>query len=288
MLDEAKPDLLDIVTEPASHLPLIRLAAERKIATICQKPFCRSLAEATEATRVAVQSNTLLVVHENFRFQPWYREIKRLIEDGAIGDCYQATFRLRPGDGQGPGAYLDRQPYFQRMERFLVHETAIHFIDTFRYLVGEIESVFADLRRLNPVIKGEDAGLIVFRHRNGVRSLFDGNRLVDHAASDPRLTLGEMLVEGSAASLRLDGDGLLLRRAHGANAETMIEYPCNRNGYAGDSVLRLQRHVIEHLLDRGPVFNSARDYLANLRIEEAIYLSATTGATQHLPNDVPT
>ena len=35
-----------------------------------------------------------------------------------------------PGDGQGPDAYLARQPYFQAMERFLVHETAIHLIDT--------------------------------------------------------------------------------------------------------------------------------------------------------------
>ena len=96
----------------------------------------------------------MLVVHENFRFSPWYREIRRLIEDGAIGTVYQASFRLRPGDGQGPAAYLDRQPYFQSMERFLVHETAIHFIDTFRYLLGEPESVYADLQRLNPAILG--------------------------------------------------------------------------------------------------------------------------------------
>ena len=36
----------------------------------------------------------------------------------------------RFGDGQGPRAYLDRQPYFQTMPRLLVHETAIHWIDT--------------------------------------------------------------------------------------------------------------------------------------------------------------
>ena len=30
-----------------------------------------------------------------------------------------------------PRAYLDRQLYSQKMRRFLIHETAIHFIDTF-------------------------------------------------------------------------------------------------------------------------------------------------------------
>ena len=35
-------------------------------------------------------------------------------------------------------AYLERQPYFQTMPRFLVHETAIHLVDVFRFLLGEI------------------------------------------------------------------------------------------------------------------------------------------------------
>ena len=41
-------------------------------------------------------------------------------------------------------AYLARQPYFQTMERFLVHEVAVHWIDTFRFLQGEVEAVFKD------------------------------------------------------------------------------------------------------------------------------------------------
>ena len=86
-----------------------------------------------------------LVVHENFRWQPWYREAHRLIRDGVLGKLHSVAFRLRPGDGQGPRAYLERQPYFQKMPRLLVHETAIHWIDTFRFLMGEITAVYASL-----------------------------------------------------------------------------------------------------------------------------------------------
>lgn len=43
---------------------------------------------------------------------------------------------MRPGDSQREDAYLDREPYSQKMERFLIHETVIHFIDVHGYLFG--------------------------------------------------------------------------------------------------------------------------------------------------------
>jgi D-apiose dehydrogenase len=277
MLDREQPDLVDIATPPATHLALIRETMARRLPTICQKAFCRSLAEAREAVRVAEAAETLLVVHENFRFEPWHQELKRQLDAGRIGEVYQVSFRLRPGDGQGPSAYLDRQPYFQAMERFLVHETAIHLIDVFRYLLGEPEAVMARLARLNPAIKGEDSGIILFEVEGNRRALFDGNRLVDHVADNRRLTMGELLAEGSTGVIRLDGYGRLFHRAFGSNEETPIAYDWEDRGFAGDSVLAFQRHVVDHLLGRGPIVNTASDYLRNLEIEEAVYRASAEG-----------
>jgi predicted dehydrogenase len=282
MLDRLKPDLVDIIAPPVAHLDLIKLAAARHVNVICQKTFCLSIEEAKQAVQIADTAKVLLVVHENFRFQPWYAEIKQRLESGSLGQIYQATFRLRPGDGQGPDAYLNRQPYFQKMDRFLVHETAIHFVDTFRYLFGEVADVFAELTRLNPAIAGEDAGIIIFRHRNGVRAVFDGNRLVDHPALNHRFTMGEMMVEGERGVLRLDGDGNLFERALRTNEWRPIDFERNDVGFAGDSVYRLQRHVVDHLAGGGPVANSAQDYIANLVIEDAIYRSAESRCVQEI------
>jgi len=127
MLGETRPDILDIILPPVAHAQAIQTALLAGVKTmICQKPFCQDLAEATTMTDIAEASSARIIVHENFRFQPWYRAIKTALEAGAVGTLLQATFRLRPGDGQGPRAYLDRQPYFQQMERFLIHETAVH------------------------------------------------------------------------------------------------------------------------------------------------------------------
>lgn len=283
MLDAVRPDIVDIITPPATHKALITLAAERGIATICQKAFCQSLQEAREAAAIAREAGIPLVVHENFRFSPWYREMARLLDEGLLGTLYGATFRLRPGDGQGPDAYLQRQPYFQTMERFLIHETAIHFIDTFRFLFGPTRSVYADLRRLNPAIKGEDAGLVVFDHGNGVRAVFDGNRLSDHVAQNRRLTMGELVVEGSAGTLRLDGDGGLHIRRFGENTETPHPYAWDNRGFAGDAVYRLQAHVVDHLHTGSPLENTAEAYLANLEVEEAIYRANQDGRQVEVP-----
>jgi D-apiose dehydrogenase len=273
MLQEAKPDLIDIVTPPQTHLALVRAAAARGIPIVCQKPLAPEHAQAIAIVEAAEASKTLLVVHENFRFMPWFMEAQRLIAAGAIGRPLNITFMLRPGDGQGRDAYLSRQPYFQTMPQFLIHETGIHLVDVFRYMLGEITGVFARLRRLNPVIKGEDAGLVIFDFASGAAGLFDGNRLVDHPAKDTRMTNGIMLVEGTEGVIRLDGYGkLFLRPQRGLEQEHV--YAWEDRGFGGDCVYRQSRHVVEHLMTGSPLVNSGRDYLRNLEIERAIYRSA--------------
>ena len=250
LFDVTKPDLVDIATPPASHLELVNAVAVRGLPAICQKPLAPTLEVAQEVVATAENAGTLLVAHENFRFQPWYREMRCLIS------------------------------YFQHMARFLVHETAIHFIDTFRFLLGEVSGVTARRRRLNSHIEGEDAGIIVFDFATGQTGLFDGNRLNEHVAENTRLTMGEMWLEGSAGVLRLDGCARLWWKPQGGK-EALHPYSWPDTGFAGDSVHALQAHVISHLRDGTCLENSAREYLRNIEIEEAVYRSAKEN--RHVP-----
>jgi D-apiose dehydrogenase len=272
MLGSVKPDVVDVVTPPATHLDAVRAAASRGVPVICQKPLAPGWAEAVAIVETAERAGIPLVVHENFRFMPWFTETRRLIEAGAVGEPLNISFRLRPGDGQGPDAYLARQPYFQTMPRLLIHETGIHLVDVFRFLLGEIAGVFARLRRLNPVIKGEDAGYVVFDFASGAAGLFDGNRLVDHPAADTRMTNGALLVEGTGGVIRLDGYGRLFLRPRGGE-EREHAYAWEDRGYGGDCVYLQIRHIVDHFRRGTPVVNDGRAYLRNFEIEEAIYRS---------------
>ncbi|MEX3017574.1 Gfo/Idh/MocA family protein [Gymnodinialimonas hymeniacidonis] len=283
MLEEQSPDLVDIILPPTAHAEAICTALAAGIKwIICQKPFCNNLAEARRIVAEANSANATIIVHENFRFQPWYRAIRQALDDQRVGDVQQATFRFRPGDGQGPRAYLDRQAYFQEMPRFLVHETAVHWVDTFRYLFGNPLAVYADLRKINPVIAGEDAGYILFDHPGGVRALFDGNRTLDHAADNLRRTMGIGLIEGSEGTLTLSGDGAVRLRAFGETEETTLHPPSSWSGFGGDCVHALQSHVVSGVLIGSALENTAEDYLTVIAIEDAIYASAGTGRKQEL------
>ena len=271
-------DILDIASPPDTHAALIEQALESGVSRIiCQKPFCGTLAAARRATELAAAAGADLVVHENFRFQPWYRALKEIVASGRLGHIFQFRFALRPGDGRGPDAYLDRQPYFRAMERFLVHETAVHFLDVFTYLFGPPDHVYADLRRLNPHIAGEDAGLIICGYADGRRAVFDGNRLADHAADNPRLTMGEAHLEAEHASIRLDGFGRLLQRDTGSADWQEILPATADQRFGGGCVEALCRHAVAAWRDGVRPENTAGDYLWILALEEAVYDSAAAG-----------
>lgn len=278
MLSACQADILDIITPPSTHLTAIEAACRYPLkAIICQKPFCSSIQEAEAAIAVAHRADIPVFIHENFRFQPWYRCMKRCITNGSIGQPIQFTFRLRTGDGQGRNAYLERQPYFRQMERFLVYETGVHWVDTFRYLFGSVKSVYAETRRINPVIRGEDSAMFILEHHNQVRCVFDGNRLLDHRADNPRLTLGEATLEGTGATITLNGDGKLTLRKFAEQESTTLLPAQQWPGFGGDCVYALQAHVANAITNNAEPENLASDYLPVMRLVDTIYESARYG-----------
>ena len=276
-LFDSDATLIDIVSPPHTHADFIHQCVQSQKAVVCQKPFCQSIDEAIATVQYIQNNDAFVVVHENFRFQPWYEQIKRLLDSNCLGDVYEISFNFRPGDGQGENAYLDRQPYFQTQPRFFIQETGIHFFDVFRYLIGDITGVFARLAKLNPVIAGEDSGMVIVEFENGVRGLLNGNRLSDHAANNTRLTMGEMRIEGSDGVLTLDGDGVIRIRKQGCSDAKAHDYQWQDIDFGADCVYRTNRHIADHLLNGLPIQNLAEDYLQNRLVEEAVYLSDKTG-----------
>ncbi len=267
-------DILDIITPPGTHLELCMYAATHGKHIICQKPLAPSFEEAKDLVVKMSESEVRFMVHENFRFQPWYRKIKSLLQEGAIGqEIFSLQHRMRTGDGWPDDAYLARQPYFRKMPRLLIYETGIHFVDVFRFLLGEVRSVYARLRKLNPHIAGEDAGLVLFEFENGCQGMLDANRYNEPRSENPRYTFGEMLIEGRGGTIRLEDKGAIFLQKLGEK-ETEIDYEHTDANFAGDCVFSTQQHFIHCLQSGEPFETNGPDYLNNLIIQEAIYDSA--------------
>ena len=276
-IDRLRPDVVDIITPPPTHHALVELAGARGCAVICQKPLTPTYDEAARLVAMVERLGVPFMVHENFRFQPWHRQIRRLLDAGAIGRTLHAiAIRTRMGDGHGEDAYLARQPYFRTMPRLLVHETGVHVLDTFRYLGGPIDGVFATLRKRNPAIAGEDAGVVLVEFASGATGLWDASRFNESTSADPRYTFGQVLVDADGGSIRVDEDGRLTVQPLG-RPEREHDYAHERRGFAGDCVYHAQRHFVECLRDRRDFETNGRSYLHTLRLVEAAYTSAATG-----------
>lgn len=106
MIETEKPDFVDIITPPQTHLEICGYLAERNIHMICQKPLAPTFAESIEVTKSLEGPRARFMVHENFRWHPWYRKIRALLDEGILGELFSIYFLMRAGDGWGEDAYL--------------------------------------------------------------------------------------------------------------------------------------------------------------------------------------
>jgi predicted dehydrogenase len=277
-------DFVDIATRPDTHRPLTELAAAAGKHVICQKPLADTWTDGVAMVAACERAGVRLLVHENWRWQPWYRAVKRLVEAGAVGRPFQLSFRLRTGDGRGPDPY-PVQPYFRDMPRLLVHETLVHFLDTFRFLAGEPDWVFCRLGRLNPTIRGEDAAVVHLGFPGGVGGLIDANRI--SGPVPPETTMGTFTLEGDAGQLAVSPDGRVWVNRHGEPPVEHLLPPCG-DGYKGDSVFATQAHLADCLRAGRPSESDGRDYLATVRLVFACYESARSNRVVALADFSPT
>ena len=217
------------------------------------------------------------MVHENWRWQPWYRQIKSLIEADEIGEIFHCNVHCRMGDGFGEDAYLARQPFFRDYQRLFIFETGVHFLDTFRYLFGDAKSVFAKTARRNPVIKGEDSALVVCEMQSGVTAILDANRYNESDAENARYTFGTVRIEGSKGHLELDFDGSIRVKKLGRSTR-QVDYRPAKKGFAGDCVFALQQHFVDCMKTGSSFESTLDDYLKSVQLVEAAYESAEINA----------
>lgn len=274
MIRSEQPDFIDIITPPPTHEAICAFAAERKLDIICQKPLAPTMPEAQRIVEGAAAAGVRLMVHENFRWQPWYRKIKQIQLDRTIGEFTHVHMLTRLGDGWGDDAYLERQPFFREYPRLLLYETGIHFIDTFRFLLGEVTDVRAHIRRLNRVIKGEDAGHLFLRFESGATAVWDANRYNEVESPSPRYTFGQLRIDATGGHLTLDTEGNMRLKPLGQPGYDVAYEHENRN-FAGDCVHGLQRHFVDCMLSGSEFESTGEDYLKTTDVMFAAYESAS-------------
>src|SRR5689334_9587529 len=81
MLEREQLDAIDVASPRETHAAICRLAADRGLAIVCQKPLAPTVDEAVSLI-ADVRGRARLMVHENWRFRPHYRRIAAWLREG--------------------------------------------------------------------------------------------------------------------------------------------------------------------------------------------------------------
>jgi predicted dehydrogenase len=265
MLVKSDLDAIDIAAPRAVHAELVRLAADRGLPILCQKPLAPTLGEAEQLV-ADIGGRTRLMVHENWRFRAYYRQAAEWIRQGRIGPVKAASLSLVTSgtvpDADGRLTALDRQPFMRTETRMLVAEVLIHHLDTLRMLLGPLSVQAAALSRICPDMAGEDGAVIQLQTPDGAGVAVFASFA---AYGAPAEQIDRLTVIGEAGTIRLDGAELSMSGAEERRLsfDPLVVY---QGSYAAAIA-----HFVDSLRDHAPFETSAEDNLETLRLVEDCY-----------------
>jgi predicted dehydrogenase len=197
MLAEIQPDLVLIVTPPATHLSLSLACLEAGAWVYCEKPLCASLAEFDRI--IAAEKATERYVSNVFqwRFGSAARHVKKLMESGELGQpmlghCHTLWYRTQ--------AYYEN-PWRGKWATEIGGPTmtlGIHLMDLFLWLMGDWHEVQGLIDTLDHDIEVEDVSMAFVRFANGAIGNITNSTLSPRQESTLRLDFQRATIELSA------------------------------------------------------------------------------------------
>jgi predicted dehydrogenase len=214
-------DVVDICTPPGTHAEIAQAAAAAGKAVLCEKPLATSYSDALAATNAVARAGVANAVGFNYRRLPAVALMKRMIDEGRIGEVrlWRATWLS--------DEFVDPKiPFDWRFERQMggstIADLGSHLLDMARWMVGDVARVSAQsatFTRQRPTADGggsrdveideASSALIVFE--SGARGTIEMARLAVRRPCDFTVeingTTGTLVFDYSRLNELLYGDG---------------------------------------------------------------------------------
>ena len=279
MIRRADLNLVSVTTPPYLHYDMVMAALEAGAHVLCEKPFAMNVTEARQMLEAAERAGRVHAVDHEFRFVPARAALKRMIDEGAIGE----VFFIRIADLTGSRAPTASWWYDRAQGGGLLQAIGSHLIDAARIWGGAyFERVVADVRAVAPEhestdrgrlpVSSDDTSLIAFRLENGVTGRID-------ISAATKAGMRRMEVYGAEGTLVLEG----LKLYHARDADLQeVPLQARDQGRLEDPRLgpfvELAQRVVDRINggDSGP-FPTFVDGLEVQRVMDAIHRSADEG-----------
>ena len=271
MFSKERLDIVDITSSLGVHAEIALAAANDGIHVLCQKPFARNLQEAQIIVDTCQKFNVKLMVHQNFRFQPFSQHVKKMIDSDVLGNIFYCRIfhrtlfkpeKLPVATRGGEELTMEHQPYYVNAKQLVLMNMVIHHLDTARYLLGEPSYLNVLAHRFRPYMNGE----------NHVLALLDFNDKVCYI-EESWVTQGDeqigFRIEGEKGSVEITNESFRHYKSDGlANSDSLSNmFPgFNMNNIDNYSFLQVQQHFVDCIMnDKLPITNG-EDNLKTLNL----------------------
>jgi predicted dehydrogenase len=257
---DRKPDAVIVSNPTAFHLDVAIPAAQAGCHILLEKPVSHSMDRVIELIDAAAWSGARVCVGFQYRFHPGLQKAKEWIDRGTLG---------RPvGAHAHYGDYLPawhpwedyRNSYSARRELGGgVILTLCHPLDYLRWLLGEVESVWATSGSLGDLgIDVDDTAEIGLRFRSGVVAQIH----LDYIQQPPSYTFE---IVGTEGSIRWDqADGIAQLEPGAAAAGGQLRSPA---GYdRSEMFVAEMRHFVQVCRGEAEPLCSLSDGVASLQL----------------------
>jgi predicted dehydrogenase len=197
MLAAVEPDVVSVCVPPAVHADVVvDCARSGHVGAVhCEKPMALTWGEATRMAQEADRQGVQLTFNHQRRFGDHFREAKRRLDDGEIGDLQRVEYTW--------GNFYDNGTHCIDMCNYFNDEVPPEWV------IGQLDYATEDVRFGT---HNENQMWAQWRYQNGVYGVASTAEGGDLSRGDWHLygTEGEMavdLVDGHALHVRRDGDG---------------------------------------------------------------------------------
>lgn len=266
MLEREQLDGIDVASSREFHAKHVRMGADRNLTVLCQKPLKPTYDESVRLVQ-EIAGKCRLMVHENWRFRPFYRLADDWLRQGRIGQLSGATMQVR-GSGFRPdvdGRYpaLERQPFMRELPQMLISESQIHQLDVLRWLLGPLDVRRAWLGRSCPAIRGEDRAVVAMETADRMPVILDADGA---AFGYPPRSADDLEILGTKGAIRFRNMKLSVVDAAGCEEHSYESEPAYQNSF--DACIR---HFSEALSQGTPFETDPVDNLKTLHLVDSIY-----------------
>lgn len=162
-------DLVVLGTPPATHFALAATAIEHGLHVVVDKPFVTTSEEGEELLSMAGDAGLQLTVFQNRRWDGDFLTLKKLLDEGALGEVRSFESRFEWWRPEGFGNWRDSATVAEGGG--ILHDLGAHLIDQAVLLFGPVSRSYGETARRAPDDGSADQEAFVsLLHESGVRS----------------------------------------------------------------------------------------------------------------------